>query len=497
MSAPPEARAAVSLTPRQRRIVLWALFAGVFIGTFDQTFVVTLLPEMMSDLGVSADRLGDATWIINGYLIGYVLALPVFGRAADVYGRLRMYMLATAVEVLGTAAVALAPNLGVATVARAVSAIGGGALVPIGLSIAASLVTEKRRPLVLGVLLAGQNASSLVGPLWGAGLSAVFGWRGVFWVNIPLMLPVAWAVYVTLRHERESRRGSLDATGIAFFTAALLLVTVALSDDSSRPRPLWVSIAMVLAGFVALGLFVVRERRAADPMIDFALFQKRPVIAAGVAYAVLGATLIIALVTVPLMRNTLYGGTTLDGAIALMGLLVALPLGGVAGGYLVGAAGFRGTAMLGIGLAIAGVLWMHGWKDVITSYEMWPALLCVGFGLGLCDAPLVGTVVENAREEQRAAATGMILVLWTVGMVIGLALLGSRGLGRFEDRAANLFAEQGLTVGSPEYLAAIHTTYEEVLLVTAIALGVALIAALGLRRGERPVSKWMRVPGVL
>ena len=221
------------------------------------------------------------------------------------------------------------------------------------------------------------------------------------------------------------------------------------------------------------------------------------VIAAGAAYAVLGATLIIALVTVPLMRNTLYGGTTLDGAIALMGLLVALPLGGIAGGYLVAVAGFRGTAMLGIGLAIVGVLWMHGWKDVITSYEMWPALLFVGFGLGLCDAPLVGTVVENAREEQRAAATGMILVLWTVGMVIGLALLGSRGLGRFEDRAANLFAEQGLTVGSPEYLAAIHTTYEEVLLVTAIALVVALVAALGLRRGERPVSKWMRVPGVL
>ena len=208
MRARAAAPAAGSLTPRQRKVVLWALFAGVFIGTFDQTFVVTLLPEMMSDLGVSADRLGDATWIINGYLIGYVLALPVFGRAADVYGRLRVYMLATAVEILGTAAVALAPNLEVATVARAVSAIGGGALVPIGLSIAASLVPEKRRPLVLGVLLAGQNASSLVGPLWGAGLSEVFGWRGVFWINIPLMLPVAWAVYITLRHERESRRGS-------------------------------------------------------------------------------------------------------------------------------------------------------------------------------------------------------------------------------------------------------------------------------------------------
>ncbi len=486
-----------SLTPRQRQLVLWALFAGVFIGTFDQTFVVTLLPEMMSDLGVSADRLGDATWIVNGYLIGYVLALPVFGRAADVYGRLRIYMIATAVEIVGTAVVAAAPNLEVAAAARAVSAIGGGALVPIGLSIAANLVTEKRRPLVLGVLLAGQNASSLVGPLWGAGLSELFGWRGVFWINIPLMLPVAWAVYFTLRRERDSRGGSLDATGIAYFTAALLLVTVALSDDPSNPRPLWVSIGMILAGFGALGLFIARERRAADPMIDLQLFSRRPVVAAGIAYTVLGGVLIIALVTVPLMRNTLYGGTTLDGAVALMGLLVALPIGGVLGGYLVAVVGFRGTAVLGIALTIGGVLWMHGWRDVITSYEMWPALLLVGLGLGLCDAPLVGTVVENAREEQRAAATSMILVLWTVGMVIGLALLGSRGLGRFEDRAANLFTEQGLTAESPQYLAAIHTTYEEVLLVTAVALGVALVASLGLRRGDRPVSKWMRVPGVL
>ncbi len=485
------------LTAKRRVALIAALFGGIFVGTFDQTFVVTILPQMMGDLDIAADRIGDATWIVNGYLIGYVLALPTLGRAADVYGRIRVYVAASAVFAIGTAAVAVAPTLTTVSIARAISAVGGGALVPIGLAIAADTVDERRRPLVLGLLLAGQNASSLAGPIWGAALEDIIGWRGIFWLNIPLLAPALFVVVRLGRGSRPAAATALDATGIAIFVAALLALTLTLSDDPSAPRPLLLSLAMGALGLTLVGAFVAWERRSRFPMIDVSLFRRPPVVAANVAYLLIGAALIVALVTVPLMRNTLFGGTTIDGAVAVIGLLIALPIGGVVGGLIAPAIGYRATAFAGLSLAVAGFLWMHGWRDVISSIEMWPALICVGLGLGLCDAPLVATVVENAKPQQRAAATGMILVLWTIGMIVGLALLGSRGLGRFEERAAGLFADQGITAGSPEYLAAIHTTYNEILLATAVALAIAALATLFLRRGERSTGRWFRVPGLL
>jgi MFS family permease len=485
------------LTGNSRRLLFAALFGGIFVGTFDQTFVVTILPEMMGDLGIAADQIGDATWIVNGYLVGFVLALPTLGRAADVFGHTRVYVLASGVFIVGTIGVAVAPNLQVLAFARAVSAIGGGALIPIGLALGSELVAERQRPLVLAALLAGENLSSMLGPVWGAGLEGLIGWRAVFWLNIPLLVPCVIAVVVLAKRHRPAENVGLDALGIGLFAGGLLAVTLALSDDASNPRPLGLSLALGIGGLGFLVAFVWWELRARSPMIELALFRRAPVVAANFAYLIIGAALIVALVTVPLMRDTLYQGTTLDGAIAVIALLFALPVGGVLGGFITPVAGYRATAFFGICLGIIGFLWMYGWRDIITSYEMWPALLCVGMGFGLCDAPLVGTVVENARRGQRAAATGLVLAMWTVGMVIGLALLGSRGFGRFEERAADLFTAGGAQVGSPEYLRAIHTTYDEILLVTAGALVVAALAVLFLKRGEHRESRWLRVPGLL
>ncbi len=482
---------------KYRGWLIVALFAGIFIGTDDQTFVVTILPQMMADLDISADRLGDSTWIVNGYLLGYVLALPTLGRAGDVLGRVRIYVAAALLFAAGSAAVALSPTLGTVALTRAISAVGGGALVPLGLAIAADAVSERRRPLVLGTLLAAQNASSLTGPLWGAAFEALIGWRGVFWLNVPMILPVAVAVPLLGRAHDVRSHGRLDLRGVGLFIAGLVAVTVGLSDDPSAPRPIVLSVGLVIGGLACFVVFAWAESRTSSPMIDVRLFRRPPIAAANVIYLVVGGVLITAMVTVPLMQNTLYGGTTLDGALALMGLLLVLPVGGVAGGLLSGHLGYRLTAVLGLGLAAVGLLWMHEWRSSISPFEMWPALVCVGFGLGLCDAPLVSTVVENAERKQRVTSVAVILVLWTVGMIIGLALLGSRGLGRFQDRAADLFAERNLTVGSPEYLSAIHTTYNEVLLVAAGAVAVAGGLALLLKRGERPVRGWIRVPGLL
>jgi Arabinose efflux permease len=146
--------------------------------TLDQTVVVTILPQIISGIELPVSKFGQATWIVNGYLLGYTVALPIIGRLGDVYGKLRMYLICLGLLVAGSAAVALAPNIQLLVAARALQAIGAGGVLPLAIAIAADLLSAGRRSMAIGGLAATNNASSLLGPLWGA---ALIGQGGVAW----------------------------------------------------------------------------------------------------------------------------------------------------------------------------------------------------------------------------------------------------------------------------------------------------------------------------
>ena len=166
--------------------VVVALGFGVFIGGFDQTFVIPVLTTMLGDLNVAIDELDQASWILNGYLLGYTVALPLMGRLADVHGHYRIFVVGMLIFMGGSVIVALAPNLAILTVARAVTALGGGALVPVGLAIASHSLPQSQRTMGIAAISTLDDASSLAGPLWGTLIGVWLGWRGLFWMNIVL-----------------------------------------------------------------------------------------------------------------------------------------------------------------------------------------------------------------------------------------------------------------------------------------------------------------------
>ncbi|MER3419828.1 MAG: MFS transporter, partial [Chloroflexota bacterium] len=125
-SAPPTIDAPTRARhPRSPWLLVIALGIGVFVGGFDQTFVVPVLSTILSDLNITVDQFGKASWIINGYLLGYTVAMPLMGRVADVYGHLRLFVISLLIFMGGSVLVALSPNLTTLTLARAVTALGG------------------------------------------------------------------------------------------------------------------------------------------------------------------------------------------------------------------------------------------------------------------------------------------------------------------------------------------------------------------------------------
>ena len=410
--------------------VLATVCAGVFLASLDQTSVVTALPEIMLDLGITVDRLDDLAWIVTAYLLGFTVVMPLLGRAGDVYGYRRLYIGATLVFGAGSALVALAPSLGWLIGARVVQAVGGGALIPAAIALASERFPAARRPIVFGIVGAAAEMGAVLGPLYGGTIIHLLGWRWIFWTNLPVVVVLLAAVAAV--PVVRAAGGRLDVRGGVLLAAGLALVTLALSQRSLFQGGAVLPYALGGAGIVAFVLLARVERRAIEPVISGALFLSRRFAAAMSAQLLVGGALIMALVTVPLMTDTVLGESPLEGGLRLMRFTGAIPVGAIAGGYAARWLGPRIPTLAGLAIGAAGLLLMSTWDVSIRDPALSLHLVTGGLGFGLVIAPLVVSAVDVAGDAYRGTAAAWITVARMLGMTLGLAALSAWGMGYFQ-----------------------------------------------------------------
>lgn len=474
---------AAALTARDRTAWLLILAAlGVFFAADDQTSVVAILPDMVQDVGLAQDQFYRAAWIVNGYILGYVVAMPLMGRIADSYGHGRIFAAALLLFCAGSAWVALSQGLTMLSIARGVQAIGGGAVVPVSMAIVTAYAAPHRRALGLGAIAAASEAGGLIGPLWGGGIAGLIGWRGVFWINLPLCLPLALAVAQLARGEPVPGKRDFDLPGAALIGGSLVCLTVALTDDPIAGRPAGVTLLLFLAAAALFATFILRETRAASPLVTPSLFRVPSLSAGFLINGLMGGALIVAMVAVPLFTDVLLAGTALEGGLNLMRLTVALPVGALAGGYVASKLGLRAGAGAGLVLAGAGFLGMASWSQDPSFLQLTAPLLVAGLGFGLVIAPVNSAVMNEAAEDQRATMASLLTVVRLLGALVGVALLTTRGLGGF-------YAEAGLVpLDDPRFETLVRgiqlDAFQETFAVTAVICFATLAPALllGLER---------------
>ena len=452
-----------------QRWLLAAVAGGVFIAADDQTSIVALLPPIINDLGITVDDFYRSSWVINGYLLGYIVALPVLGRVADIYGRRRIFAVALVVFMVGSAAVALAPNFEALVAARALQAIGGGGVVPVALAIVVDELPPSRRVLGLGAIAAASEAGALIGPLWGGAIADWIDWRAVFWINLPMAIVPLLMVW---RRGETRRRGEpIDWPGVALLTLALTILVVALVDDPNGRRPLFATVGMLALAASAGALFVLRERRTDAPMLRLSMFGERGIAAANLASMLLGMGLIGMLITVPLFVNLVLGDSPIDGGLTLLRLTAGVPVGALLGGWLASRIGLRATATSGLLLAAVGAFGMLTWEVELNEAARTVPLIVGGFGFGLVIAPLGAAVLRGVGEGERATASGWLTLSRVSGMLVGTALLTSTGLGRFYGRAGDIAFD------SPEFNTLVRAAQVETFHEVFVAIALILAAA--------------------
>ncbi|MGH8902275.1 MAG: MFS transporter [Egibacteraceae bacterium] len=496
------------VTRRGRGVAVGASAAAVLVAALDAYVVVTILVLMVGDLGVPINRLERATPVVTGYLLGYVAAMPLLAGLSDRLGRRLIIQICLIAFAVGSVISAAAGDLLVLVAGRFLQGAAGGALLPVTFALIGDLWEEQGRPLPLGMVGGSQELGSVLGPLYGAGLAALAGWRGVFWINLPLAALAAVAIHRTVPSKTRSARvgPGIHPVGGLLLTLSLAAVVAGLynPDPAAAVLPVW-GPWFLAAGVAGLAAFVWWERRSPGPLLDLVGVDTRVFSATLGVNFLSGAALMVTLVDVPLIAETLLGKGSVEGALVLTRFLVALPVGAVVGALLVRRVGERAVAVAGLGSAAVAYWLVAGWPlDVLAArHSIGPVslprldvdLALAGLGLGLVIAPLASMALRSTAAAQHGVASAAVVLARMMGMLVGIAVLASWGLHRFHQLTAQLvpplpfgkdpgvFARE-LAVYRQALSVALRVEYREIFLITA---GICLVAALlsaGLSRGR-------------
>ncbi|PZC43520.1 MAG: MFS family permease [Chloroflexi bacterium] len=440
-----------------KNVILIPIFAGIFFAADDQTVIVTILPQIMSDLMVEVTELDKAMWTVTGYLLGYVSVMPIMGRVSDIYGRKFIYVVSMSVFMLGSVGTGLTNSMGflesyayhdstlirscvsgileITTSldwiigARIIQAVGAGALIPITIAIISDIYSGNERAIPLGLTGAAAEAGAVTGPLWGGIITQFFSWQWVFWLNIPIGLLVIAGILFLVPNSKGTTH-KIDYLGSAVIVAAICFITLGCSQSGSNTPFLVIFISIGVS--LLIGYYLLSKLND-NSVVPIELFKNIQFLAANTLHLFYGATLIISMVTIPLMVNTVLSGTSLEGGLILMRMTIAIPVGAVMGGWLSKHYDLRIPAISGLIFCFVALLFMSRWNELIGDPLMSYHLLVAGFGFGLTIAPITTSAINSSSKRYQGSAAGIISSSRFLGMTFGIAALSAWGSQRFQD----------------------------------------------------------------
>ncbi len=473
--------------------ILAVVAFGVFVAADDLTVVSTMLRQIIFDLEIPLpEGLDQAAWIVNAYLIAYVVVMPFIGRLSDIIGRRAIYVGALILFLGGSIWVPFATNLNGFIFGRVLTALGGGAMVPVAMAIIGDVYQPQKRATAMGTLGAIDTAGWVWGPFYGALLVRFLSWRWQFYINIPLSLigiATAWWALADLPQTETRKR--IDWLGTAVLTLCLLTLNIALLNSGdiqsaggftnfndaqkTSTLPLYGLTAISLVTFILIQnylgkrkefeinhkpkvLKVIRSTIHSPPLIDLNLFKRVNFSPAIIINFLVGCVLIIAMVNVPLVINVLeinLETAALTSGYLLSGMTASMAIMAYVGGRLTEKFSYQpvttfGLAFCAIGFGLMGLSWV-----VDTPYmQMAWQLVILGSGFGLVIAPVGTAVINAAPETQRGVASSLVIVLRLIGMSVGLSGLTAWGLHRFGILRTQIILPD-LPLSDPKYQQAI------------------------------------------
>ncbi|WP_146058944.1 DHA2 family efflux MFS transporter permease subunit [Actinomadura rubteroloni] len=431
MSDRPPAAPEVQADPK-RFTALAVILIAAFMDLLDATIVNVAVPSIQRNLDAGYSAL---QWTIAAYGLALAVLLITGGRLGDIYGRKRVFLVGMAAFTVSSLACGLAGSPETLIVARLAAGAAAGLMIPQVLAIIHVGFPPQEIGKVIGLYGSITGLAAVLGPVLGGFLVQIdlfgLGWRSVFLVNVPVGV---FALVAAARLVRESRSPvplKADPVGMLLASTGVGLLTYALIEGRARHWPAW-SIGAIAAAVVILGVLVAhqvaRRRRGGDPLVALGLFRA-PGFAAGLLVMLIFTLVISGFAVVwTLFMQSGMGWSPIHAGLTALPYSFAVAVGAtVAFKSFVPRLGRR-TMMIGALVMASGLALFAGgmaWEGTsFNSLEQAPALLVVGFGMGLIVAPLTNAILSGVPPRDAGSATGLINTAGQLGGAIGVALVG-------------------------------------------------------------------------
>jgi EmrB/QacA subfamily drug resistance transporter len=470
---------------------LMAVCAGAFMLLVDVTIVNVALPDMARSLHTTFP---DLQWVIDLYALVLGALVLTVGSIADRIGRRRVYLIGLVLFAASSLACGLAPNAAVLIAARGVQGVGAAAMFATTMALISHSYSGRDRGVAFGAWGAVNGAAAAAGPIIGGLLTAHFGWRWIFLVNLPVSVVAVALTLAVVSESSDPNPRRIDLAGMASFTVAAATLTYALirGDWGSL-----LTIALLAVAAVAIAAFVFAERTVHDPMLDLGLLKNGTFSGLLIAGALLSAAAWAGMTYQSLWLQSVLGLSAIGAGLVVLpcsaaAFIVSAVIGRVL--HLVSHRLLIGTGLLVIAAGAAAqavVRTGSGWAVVL------PGLALVGIGAGLVMAPLTSTAMAAVPWQRAGMAGGALSAFRQLGYAFGIAVLGEVFRGGLTRVAGSGLAGQlgggeagAVMARSPALSPLVHRAFANGLDVTyLVAAGLGVIAAVvvfTLVRPERP-----------
>ncbi|HZK77763.1 MAG TPA: DHA2 family efflux MFS transporter permease subunit [Gemmatimonadaceae bacterium] len=407
---------------RDRWLILVTIGVGTFMSALDGSVVNTLLPVMASDLHAS---IAGIEWVSTVYLLVVSSLLLGVGRAGDIYGNKKLYVTGFIVFVLGSALCGLAPSARALIALRGLQAIGAAMLFANAPAILTKSFPPQQRGRALGALGTFTYLGLTVGPSLGGWLSGTFGWRSVFFINVPVgALAITLAIWFIAHDRPEGHKEKFDFKGAFLFMVGLVALLGALNEGHAMG---WLDariVGMFVASVGMFGAFIYVELHAKSPMLDLSLFNSLVFSSTTLSELLNYSSVFSVLFALPFLLIQGRGLTAQHAGLILTAQPIVMAVMAPVSGVLSDRIGSRIPATVGMVILTSGILLLA------ATIESSPGLIAgalgvIGLGVGLFVSPNNSALMGAAPRQRQGIASGVLATARNVGMVLGIGISGA------------------------------------------------------------------------
>jgi EmrB/QacA subfamily drug resistance transporter len=430
----PQVQSTNQITGSRKWWALATVMLTMFFSSMDQTVVSTAIPTIIGDL----KGFNLYAWVFSAYMMASAVTVPIYGKLSDVFGRKPFYLFGLVLFAIGSAVSGMAHTMVELILARAFQGIGAGAMMSMPRATIGDIFTPKERGRWMGALGAVFGLSSIIGPALGGWITDSFSWRWVFYINLPFAVLAILGVIFTLPKVRTDQQAKVDWFGS--FLLVIGLLPVLLGFTWAGTKYAWKSppeIGLFVGGVIILAIFLLYERRAANPVISPDLFRNRIFSVSLVLGVLVSMSMFGSLMFLPLYVQGVVGMNAEQSGWVMSPMMLSFITGSIISGQIMSKTGKY--KLLAIVSAIIGAVgsWMLTRLDINTHYPY--VVLCMvvlGIGIGSL-MPLLNVAVQNAFPyEVMGTVNSTQQFVGSLGGVIASPIFGSLLAQGFQNRLA-------------------------------------------------------------